>query len=662
MNKFTIANTAGCFAIATMTLGFASIIHAENRTMVTPETFIRAETDRMFQDFVKTADGRINKFFYIRKPTPLDAQTVIRMNKDTLYLGAVIDTEGGATITMPEIPNGRYASIEVLDNDHYVPAVFYKPGTHKLPEDTKYVGIAIRIQVNNANDPEEIKEVNALQDQFRINASSADPLPSYKWNIESLDALRTQYEKDSAAYSSWKGMQGPRGKVNEKTRHIAAAAAWGLLPEWDATYMNYSGDHDYRACYTATYKVPENKAFWSITVYGNDGYMKHENNTLNGANVQFNDDGTFTAYYGSKEACGDVPNRLDATEGWNFLMRVYRPGSSVIDGKYKIPAALPVSTVVTEKNFTVAETDLYMSRLVKDYPANTIRHSRKTSNKDEQFVIRENQDVLYSHAVVDISEGATLTNPEWDVYSSIQVLDENQYTIAVIYSGENVTISPEMVALGSHVFLNIRTGLRSLDEKGLDEAHKHQDGIVIKANSSKLYKSKGFDRKSQDTVRAELITHLADKDFKPWLGFGSSDEVDARSFLIASAAGWAGLPVKHATYVSSIQPTGKAKDGQCSSITLPVPPLQFDKGAFFSVTTYDTDGWIAADNFALNNRQAEPNKDGTYTFRFNCKGEANNIQVKKSWTMIIRLYIPESVDKILKYVKTLDETAKITLK
>jgi hypothetical protein len=37
-----------------------------------------------------------------------------------------------------------------------------------------------------------------------------------------------------------------------------------------------------------------------------------------------------------------VPNWLDTTEGWNFLMRVYRPGRSVLDGAYTLPAATPV--------------------------------------------------------------------------------------------------------------------------------------------------------------------------------------------------------------------------------------------------------------------------------------------------------------------------------
>ena len=58
--------------------------------------------------------------------------------------------------------------------------------------------------------------------------------------------------------------------------------------------------------------------------------------------VKLNADGTFDVYFGSREACGGVPNRLDVTEGWNFLMRIYRPGRSVLDGAYKLPEVRPV--------------------------------------------------------------------------------------------------------------------------------------------------------------------------------------------------------------------------------------------------------------------------------------------------------------------------------
>jgi hypothetical protein len=115
---------------------------------------------------------------------------------------------------------------------------------------------------------------------------------------------------------------------------LAAAAAWGLNPDKDAVYLSYAGGLDPTLCNAATYAVPENSAFWSITVYGDDGYMKSDNNILNSTTVKLNPDGTFTTYFGSAEACGVVANRLDVTEGWNFLMRVYRPGPSVLDDTY----------------------------------------------------------------------------------------------------------------------------------------------------------------------------------------------------------------------------------------------------------------------------------------------------------------------------------------
>lgn len=120
--------------------------------------------------------------------------------------------------------------------------------------------------------------------------------------------------------------------MNEKTRHLAAAGAWGLFPNRDATYINYDPDLPASGCYGATYRVPDNRAFWSITVYGDDGYMKSENSILNGSNVELKPDGTFVARFGSPAACGDVANRLDISEGWNFLMRIYRPGPSVASG------------------------------------------------------------------------------------------------------------------------------------------------------------------------------------------------------------------------------------------------------------------------------------------------------------------------------------------
>lgn len=55
----------------------------------------------------------------------------------------------------------------------------------------------------------------------------------------------------------------------------------------------------------------ENEAFWSITVDGNNGSIKSDHYIVNPSSVKLNSDGTFTVHFGSKDALGDVPNRLD---------------------------------------------------------------------------------------------------------------------------------------------------------------------------------------------------------------------------------------------------------------------------------------------------------------------------------------------------------------
>jgi Protein of unknown function (DUF1254) len=100
---------------------------------VTPETYIRAETDRSFHNIVQLNGGAINTFYHFREPTPLDKQTVVRMNKDTLYSGAIVDTSGGATVTLPHVPDGRYMSILLVDNDHYSPRFSITPAFTNCP-------------------------------------------------------------------------------------------------------------------------------------------------------------------------------------------------------------------------------------------------------------------------------------------------------------------------------------------------------------------------------------------------------------------------------------------------------------------------------------------------------------------------------------------------
>ena len=88
---------------------------------VTPDNFVRAESDRYLGNLAE--EGGVGKFFHRREPAAIDNQTVIRLNRDTLYSSGVFDLDAGpVTITLPD-PGKRFMSMQVIDEDEYTPEV-----------------------------------------------------------------------------------------------------------------------------------------------------------------------------------------------------------------------------------------------------------------------------------------------------------------------------------------------------------------------------------------------------------------------------------------------------------------------------------------------------------------------------------------------------------
>ncbi|WP_157103669.1 DUF1214 domain-containing protein [Nocardia harenae] len=306
--------------------------------VVTPHTYIRAEVDGRFAVFQQRAGGEVNKFYLISRPTPTDEQPVVRMNRDTLYGGGVIDTAGGARVFVPDLPDDRYRSLFVIDNDHYVIDILHEPGWHEITSPTRYCCAIPRVELHDLTDDEEIARVADMLRRFEIEANSAQNFTPPDWDVDSVFALRAEYEQQFRTHTQYpSGWMGRRGEVDEATRHLAVAGAWGLFPEHEAVYINYTGPADASKAYTATYDVPPCEAFWSIAVYGDDAFFHSDNATLSPATTHFNDDGTFTVYFGSADIVGNRPNRLDISEGWNFLFRIYQPAATVLERAYTLP-------------------------------------------------------------------------------------------------------------------------------------------------------------------------------------------------------------------------------------------------------------------------------------------------------------------------------------
>ena len=83
-----------------------------SEAIITVDNFIRAETHRMFND-LQAMGGAPGAFFHVRSPVSVEAQPVIRMNRDTLYSAAVLDLSQGATVTIPDA-GARYLSVMVI--------------------------------------------------------------------------------------------------------------------------------------------------------------------------------------------------------------------------------------------------------------------------------------------------------------------------------------------------------------------------------------------------------------------------------------------------------------------------------------------------------------------------------------------------------------------
>lgn len=311
---------------------------APDPVAVTLENYKVAESDLAFNKVTRFVG--MNQFLH----RPVDAfdlenQTVVRMNRDTIYSGAVVNISEGATVTLPE-SDGRYVSMMIVQNDHYIDQVFKTPGEHAIEADTEFVMVVLRIRAN-ADDPEDGEKIRALQQAARISAKSTDTHVMPNYDIEQLKALRKKLTAEAAEMGSYNGMQGARGAVDERMHLLGTAVGWGLLPDVNARYLSY-GQQDGQGCFQATYPVPpfDEQGFFSITMYDADGWLFSDRAVLNEYNLEFSDDGTFDVNFGE---CGDsAKNNLPLADGWNFVLRVYEPRLEELDA-YTLPTPLKVN-------------------------------------------------------------------------------------------------------------------------------------------------------------------------------------------------------------------------------------------------------------------------------------------------------------------------------
>lgn len=318
---------------------------ADGKILVTPDNFIRAESDTYMGGQVK--DGAFGQFKHTREPAPVESQMIIRLNRDTIYSSAVFDLDAGpATITVPETGD-RFVSMLVINQDHFNPAVFYGAGSHTLTKEevgTRYAMVGIRTLADPRN-PQDMKLAHAVQDGITVSQPGGPgvfEVPA--WDPVSQKKVREALIAVSGTLPDLRYAAGPNKASVDPVRRIAAAASgWGLNPDKDAVYLNvYPEKNDGKTAYRLTVKEVSVDAFWSVSAYNAKGF--YQPNPLNAYSINSitgkrGEDGAITVQFG--QCTAETPNCLPITPGWNYMVRLYRPRAEILDGSWSFPEAIP---------------------------------------------------------------------------------------------------------------------------------------------------------------------------------------------------------------------------------------------------------------------------------------------------------------------------------
>ena len=311
--------------------------------IVTVDNFVRAETDMTMKRYVD--QGALGKFLHIRKPTPLDKQDVIRMNRDTLYSVGIFDLRTPVTISKPKTE--RWQSMMIVTQDHSIPPVIYEAGSYTLTQEdigTRYVCVIYRTLVN-ANDVGDIKQANEVQNMIKVKQADVGLLEIPDWDEESLGKVRDAINVLASTNTDTSSYFGEKDKLNPIDHLLGTAYGWGGNPKEAAVYVNVvPSQNDGKVNYALSVKDIPVEGFASITVYNAKGFMERNDlgiNSINNLIAVPNKDGGATIHFGG---CADSrKNCIPITDGWNYIVRLYQPKQSLLDGSWKFPEPKPVN-------------------------------------------------------------------------------------------------------------------------------------------------------------------------------------------------------------------------------------------------------------------------------------------------------------------------------
>ena len=216
-----------------------------------------------------------------------------------------------------------------------------KPGEYTINQEStgsKYVMIVIRTQVN-MKDPADLAIVSKLQDGLKLTQKDRGSYAaSNQWDMQETLAMRKKYQEVAEEKGITSEMMfGKKEDLSLENHNCGTAYGWGGFTEDQAVYPGYLPKTADPA--TLTLKDVPVHAFWSVTVYDQDGFPQGDIYNINSAFAKANDDGSVVIHFGGDK---NADNYMDIFEGWNFTLRLYQPTEEYFNGTWTKPELMPV--------------------------------------------------------------------------------------------------------------------------------------------------------------------------------------------------------------------------------------------------------------------------------------------------------------------------------
>ena len=268
------------------------------------------------------------------------------MNRDTIYSGGMFDLSEPVTITLPA-GDGRFQSMQVINQDHYTVAVEHDPGRYTLTRNRSVPDTRRCLSAPSwtPNDADDVARANALQDQIEVQQAAPGEFEVPDWDTQSLTVVRGMILALAATDpDGFDRAFGTPETVNPIQHLMGTAAGWGGNPREAAMYSGgFPPANDGVVQHSFTVNDVPVDGFWSVTVYNEDGFMEKNELDLysfNGVTARPGADGSVTILFGG---CDDASvNCIPITEGWNYVIRMYQPRQALLDGSWQFPAPEPV--------------------------------------------------------------------------------------------------------------------------------------------------------------------------------------------------------------------------------------------------------------------------------------------------------------------------------